>query len=126
MAKQKIFSRQQEAIIMNFFGIPREEGDFMSKDPVTMEALVGQFIDRHGLDQPGLRPEQVLVEAWESIFGSFSQRCFPVKLSESGVLIISVSNATLRSEIRFMKREILKKIQKLEACEGIVDMVIRG
>ena len=57
---------------MNFLGIPREEGDFMSNDPVTMEALVGQFIDRYGLDQPGLRPEQALVEAWESIFGSFS------------------------------------------------------
>lgn len=126
MAKQGHFSRQQEAIIMEFLGIPRESANFSSKEPVTMEALVGQFIDRHGINHSEVKPEQVLVEAWESIFGSFSQRCFPVKLTDSGVLIISVSNATLRSEIRFMKREIVRKIQKLEACQEIKDLVIRG
>lgn len=126
MGKQKAFSRQQEAILMEFLEIPREQGNFVSKEPMTMGTLVEKFIDRHGLDQPEVKPEQVLVEAWESVFGSFSERCFPLKLTDSGVLIISVSNATLRSEIRFMKRDILNKIQKLNACQGIVDLVIRG
>lgn len=120
------FSRQQEAMIMDFLGIPREEGNFIRKEPLSMETLVGQFIDRHGLNEPQVRPEQVLVEAWESVFGSFSERCFPVKLTAKGLLVISVSNATLRSEIRFMKHEILGKIQKLNGCKGIVDLVIRG
>lgn len=126
MAEQKSFSRQQEAIILEFLGIARENADFTSKEPVTMEALVGHFIDRHGLDQFEVKPEQALVEAWESVFGSFSQRCYPIKLTEAGVLIISVSNATLRSEIRFMKHEILEKIQKLPACQCIEDLIIRG
>jgi len=66
------------------------------------------------------------VESWETVFGSFSERCYPIKLTDSGTLIVSVTNSTLRAEIIFKKNEILQRIKQLKYCEEIQDLVIRA
>lgn len=121
---RKSFSKKQEMIIANFFGVPRQDCIFSQKDPTNIEDLVVHFIERYDLERP--KPEQVLVESWELIFGSFSERCYPVKLTDSGTLILSVTNSTLRSEIIFKKNEFLQKIKNLKYCESIKDLVIRA
>jgi hypothetical protein len=118
------FSKKHEAIISEFLGIPSRDCNFSQKDPMRIEDLVTHFVERYDLERP--KPEQILVESWEAVFGSFSERCYPVKLTDSDVLIISVTNSTLRSEIIFKKKELLGKIQKLNYCEKIKDLVVRA
>ena len=118
------FSKKQEAIIANFLGVPDRDCNFSQKDPTRIEDLVLHFVKRYDLERP--KPEQILVESWETIFGSFSERCYPVKLTDSGTLIISVTNSTLRTEIIFKKNEFLQRIKQLEYCDGINDLVIRA
>lgn len=118
------FSKKQEAIIANFLGVPSRDCNFSQKDPMSIADLVIHFVERYDLERP--KPEQVLVESWDFVFESFSERCFPVKLTDSGTLIISVSNSTLRTEIIFKKNEFLQRIKELEYCEGINDLVIRA
>ena len=118
------FSKKQEAIIANFLGVPSRDCNFSQKDPMSIEDLVVHFVERYDLDRP--KPEQILVESWDTIFGSFSERCYPVKLTDSGTLVISVTNSTLRTEIIFKKNEFLQRIQQLQYCDGINDLVIRA
>ncbi|MFL2847982.1 MAG: DciA family protein [Coraliomargaritaceae bacterium] len=118
------FSRKHELIISEFLGIPGRDCNFSQKDPLSIEDLVTHFINRYDLERA--KPEQILVESWEVVFGSFSERCYPVKLTDSGTLIISVTNSTLRSEIIFKKNELLGRIQKLNYCEGIKDLAVRA
>lgn len=118
------FSRKQEAIIANFLGVPSRDCNFSQKEPMSIEDLVGHLVERYDLERP--KPEQVLVEAWDVVFESFSERCYPVKLTDSGTLIISVTNSTLRSELIFKKNEFLERIKQLNYCEGINDLVIRA
>lgn len=118
------FSKKHEALISEFLGIPVRDCNFSQKEAMSIEDLVTHFVDRYDLERP--KPEQILVESWETVFGSFSERCYPVKLTDSGTLIISVTNSTLRSEIIFKKIELLQRIQKLNYCEGIKDLVVRG
>ena len=118
------FSKKQEAIIANFFGVPSRDCNFSQKDPMSIEDLVVHFVERYDLERP--KPEQILVESWDAIFGSFSERCYPVKLTDSGTLVISVTNSTLRTEIIFKKNEFLKRIQKLQYCDDIKVLVIRA
>mgnify|MGYP006241587025 CR=1 FL=1 len=118
------FSKKQEAIIANFLGVPDRDCNFSQKDPTRIEDLVLHFVKRYDLERP--KPEQILVESWETIFGSYSERCYPVKLTDSGTLIISVTNSTLRTEIIFKKNEFLQSIKQLEYCDGINDLVIRA
>ena len=118
------FSKKQEAIIANFLGVPDRDCNFSQKDPTRIEDLVLHFVKRYDLERP--KPEQILVESWETIFGSYSERCYPVKLTDSGTLIISVTNSTLRTEIIFKKNEFLQSIKQLDYCDGINDLVIRA
>lgn len=80
--------------------------------------------EQYKLEQPSA--ERSLVENWESIFGKLAGRCNPLRIKDNSILIISVTNQTLRAELRFQKNSLLKKIQKLEHCEGIKDLVIRS
>ena len=118
------FSKKQEVIIANFLGVPSRDCNFSQKDPISIENLVVHLVERYDLGGP--KPEQILVESWDSIFGSFSERCYPVKLTDSGTLVITVTNSTLRTEIIFKKEEFLRKIQKLQHCDNINDLVIRA
>ena len=118
------FSKKQETIIANFLGVPSRDCNFSQKDPMSIEDLVVHFVERYDLERP--KPEQILVESWDSIFGSFSERCYPVKLTDSGTLVITVTNSTLRTEIIFKKKEFLQKIQQLQHCDSINDLVIRA
>jgi hypothetical protein len=118
------FSKKQEAIIANFLGVPNRDCNFSQKEPMSIEDLVVHFVERYDLERP--KPEQVLVESWDSVFGSFSERCYPVKLTDAGTLIVSVTNSTLRAEIIFKKNEFLQRIQALKYCEVIKDLVIRA
>lgn len=118
------FSKKQEAIIANFLGVPNRDCNFSQKEPMRIEDLVVHFVERYDLERP--KPEQILVESWETVFGSFSERCYPIKLTDSGTLIVSVTNSTLRAEIIFKKNEILQRIKQLKYCEEIQDLVIRA
>ena len=118
------FSKKQEAIIANFLGVSNRDCNFSQKDPMTIEDLVVLFVERYDLERP--KPEQVLVESWDEVFGSFSERCYPVKLTDTGTLIVSVTNSTLRSEIIFKKNEFLHRIKQLQYCEDIKDLVVRA
>ena len=118
------FSKKQEVIIANFLGVPSRDCNFSQKDPISIENLVVHFVERYDLGGP--KPEQILVESWDFIFGSFSERCYPVKLTDSGTLVITVTNSTLRTEIIFKKEEFLHKIQQLRHCDSINDLVIRA
>jgi hypothetical protein len=118
------FSKKQEAIIANFLGVPNRDCNFSQKEPMRIEDLVVHFVERYDLERP--KPEQILVESWDTVFGSFSERCYPIKLTDSGTLIVSVTNSTLRAEIIFKKNEILQRIKELKYCEEIQDLVIRA
>ncbi len=118
------FSKKQEAIIANFLGVPNRDCNFSQKEPMRIEDLVVHFVERYDLERP--KPEQILVESWDTVFGSFSERCYPVKLTDSGTLIVSVTNSTLRAEIIFKKNVILQRIKQLKYCEEIQDLVIRA
>ena len=62
--------------------------------------------ERYKLEQPC--PERSLVENWEHLFGKLAGRCNPLRIKDGRILIISVTNQTLRAELQFQKRSILK------------------
>jgi len=119
------FSKPIEDIIADFRGLPRDGASASArKPPVPLENLLVVLEERYKLEQPS--PERTLVENWEHIFGpSLAGRCNPVRI-KGETLIISVTNPTLRSEVKFRQRQILKNIQQLDHCAHITAIVARG
>lgn len=118
------FSKNTEDLIADFRGLPRTVTGSSRRPPVPLENLLVVLKEKYKLEQPS--PERVLVEHWVEIFGKLAGRCNPLRIKDEHILIISVTNQTLRSELQFRKRGILRKIQQLDHCAGIDELVIRG
>jgi predicted nucleic acid-binding Zn ribbon protein len=119
------FSKNTEDIIADFRGLPHTISASSRREPAPLDSILAILQEKYKLEKPS--PERTLVENWEKIFGpSLCERCHPVRIKDEHTLIISVTNQTLRSELQFMKRSVLKKIQKLENCSDIKDLVIRS
>lgn len=118
------FSKNIEDVIADFRGLPRTVSASSRREPTPLDSLLVVLQEKYKLEKPS--PERTLVENWEKVFGKLSERCHPVRIKDEHTLIVSVTNQTLRSELQFMKRSVLKKIQTLEHCGGIKDLVIRS
>lgn len=119
------FSKNIEDVIANFRGLPRTVTASSLKDPMPLDNLLVVLQEQYKLEKPSA--ERTLVENWEAVFGpKLAGRCNPVRIKDEHTLIVSVTNQTLRSELQFQKRAILKKINAFENCEAIKDIVIRS
>jgi hypothetical protein len=118
------FSKNIEDIIADFRGLPHTVTASSRREPCPLDSILTVLQEKYKLEKPS--PERSLVENWEHVFGKLSGRCNPVRIKDDNILIISVTNQTLRSELQFMKRSFLKKIQALEHCSEIKDIVIRS
>ena len=119
------FSKNIEDVIADFRELPRAVTASSRRDPTPLDNLLVVLQEQYKLEKPS--PERSLVENWEHVFGpSLAGRCNPVRIKDDHTLVVSVTNQTLRSELQFMKRSVLKKIQGLEHCKEITDLVIRS
>jgi hypothetical protein len=119
------FSKSTEDAIADFRGLPRNVTYASTRDPTPLDSLLVVLKEQYKLEQPS--PERSLVENWSQVFGSsLAGRCNPVRIKDDHTLIVGVANQTLRSELQFQKRAILKRIQQLEHCDRIKDLLIRS
>ena len=118
------FTKQVEDIIADFRGLPRTTTESSKHAPVQLDILLERLKEKYKLEKPSA--ERTIVEHWNEIFETLAGRCNPLSLKNERTLIISVANQTLRSELQFRKRAILKKIQALPHCENVSELVIRA
>jgi hypothetical protein len=118
------FSKKTEDLIADFRGLPRFVSDSARRAPVPLGNLIVVLKEQYKLEEPS--PERSLVENWGLVFGKLAGRCNPIRIKDNHILMISVTNQTLRSELQFQKREILRKIRTLDHCGEIDELVIRG
>jgi len=117
--------RSTDEMVTEFLGLPEGAASRPARGaPKSMQELVERLKDEHGLEQQ--TPERNLVDHWESIFGEgLAARCSPARITPDNTLILAVANQTLRSELRFRKRDLLRKIQRVPGCERIRDLRFR-
>lgn len=118
------FSKRVEDVIADFRGLPRTTTESLKQTPVPLDTVLELIKDKYNLERPST--ERIIVENWGEIFGNLAGRCNPLSLKDSKTLIVSVTNQTLRSELKFQKQTLLKKIQALPYCETISNIIIRA
>ncbi|MGC6454898.1 MAG: DUF721 domain-containing protein [Coraliomargaritaceae bacterium] len=117
-------SKNTEDLIADFRGLPRSVSHSARRAPMPLGNLLVVLKEQYKLEKPS--PERSLVENWGSVFGKLAGRCNPIRIKDDHILMISVTNQTLRSELQFRKKEILRTIRQLDHCEEIDELVIRG
>ena len=95
------FSKQVEDIIADFRGLPRTATASSKQAPVPLDSVLELLKEKYKLEKPSA--ERSIVEHWHEIFGTSAGRCHPLSIKDERILVISVTNQTLRSELQFQE-----------------------
>lgn len=118
------FTRAEENLIASLRGIPPNTSRSKWREAKPMDSLMEVIIQQHKFDQP--RPENLIIRHWRDIMGQEdAHRCAPVRLDRGTRLIVSVPNPTLRRELLFKKRHILKRLRQIPGMSGVKDIYFR-
>ena len=116
---------KERALIADFLELPVPEDPAKQDHPLSMKQVVEKAWGNWGIDQEK-SPEQVISENWDKIVGiKFAGKCAPERLTENtGTLFIKTASGPIKQELGFDKKQILKKIQKLEGCSFLKELKI--
>jgi hypothetical protein len=107
-------------LIANLRGFPGNRSKAVIRQPVPLDNLLQVLVKRYRINQTNFH--QVLSHQWPDIIGpQYHTRCSPSGLRKQ-ILYIKADNPTLRQELYFQKREILKRIQLLPGGQEVKDI----
>ncbi len=118
-------TRKERALLADFLEIPVAEDPKKEALPLTMKEVVELAWENWGIDQTS-SPEQVISENWQKVVGiKFAGKCAPERLTENpGTLFIKTASGPIKQELGFNRKQILKRIQKLEGCAFVKELKI--
>ena len=105
--------------------LPLPEDPAKESHPLSIKQVIEKAWENWGIDQEK-SPEQVISENWDKVVGrSFAGKCAPERLTENtGTLFIKTASGPIKQELGFEKKQILKRIQKLEGCSFLKELKI--
>jgi len=126
MAEPHEFSRPIENLIAELRGVPGDQ----SRSKKRREQLLGESIDKllrkyHiGVDAP----DHTIRQHWAEIVGNANAAySHPVKIDgKTGKLLVMVSHAVVRDELRLLEAILLQRVRQLHDCEKVTGLTIRA
>lgn len=118
------FNRRTENLVANLRGLPEDTSHSIRRPAKSIGDLVDKVFERYKINQP--RIEDIIMANWKQIVGEkAAHRCSPLKIIQKKRLIVFTTNATIRSELNFNRRELIKKISALPNCETIKEITFQ-
>ncbi len=115
---------QFDDIIAQFRGIPSQYKGPPKRRARSIDGLMDQIAKQYKIESPKI--EVQIIKNWRAIVGpTRAHRCKPSKILDSGKLIITTTNTTLRMELQFESRQILKNLHQVIGDEVIKEILVR-
>ena len=125
MSEPHEFSRSVENLIASMRGLPTND----SRSRLRRERPLGETIDQllrkyHiGADAP----DHTVRQHWAEIVGSANAAySHPVKIDTKGKLLVLVSHAVVRDELRILEPVVLQRIRQLNGCAKVAGLSLRA
>lgn len=112
-----VFPKNIENLIAQLRGLPQNFARSTLRPAKTIDSLIDVNLKSLKLGQP--RPEEFIMEHWETIVGKKNAHRSCPKIISKGTLIISVANPVVRNELQFDRIRILKHLSTLPGCNRI-------
>ena len=102
----------------NLFFSPKSSVDRGTKGvPESSQSFADKFLSK--LKIKSENPAKIVSKHWNNCMPArFVGRASPLYV-RTNILYVEVENASVRQEMMFSEREILKKVQKIEGCSTI-------
>lgn len=141
-------SREGEKILAAFRGIPFSYGDSKSQYAVwakeqkhlgrrlnlrergtregqPISAFIPRLVREFALD--GTTPEQTIQDNWNDIVGpTLAAFSYLLKIQRNDTVVIAVSHAVAKEEIRLQKKTIIARLRALPGCGHLDKLLLRA
>ena len=103
-------------LISDFTGLPITENPYKIREPESITDIIDQVWSSWKIGSE-VTPEQKISENWSKLVGhKLACKCAPEKLElEKGILRIRTAGSTVKQELIFKKRSLIKKITDLDS-----------
>lgn len=118
------YNRKTQNLIAQFRGLPANRSRAIDRGVKGMGTLMAVLTEEYKLHT--IRPEEIVVRHWNDIMGENAHRAQPVKIVKGYQLIISIPNPTVKREVLFQRRSILKRLRDLPGLSRIRDIRIQA
>lgn len=120
------FKQHIESLIASLRGVPSvKRSPGMDQPTLPIDALMNKILEENNIGKSQL--VETIMKNWRTIIGDkFAARCVANKILKQTKLVVNVENATVRNELEFDKRNVLKRLQLTHGCEHFSEIIFRS
>jgi hypothetical protein len=119
------FTRSVENLIASLRGVPTNDSRSRPRRERPLGETIDQLLRKYHIGADA--PDHTVRQHWAEIVGSANAAySHPVKIDTKGRLLVLVSHAVVRDEIRLLETIILQRIRQLQGCEKVVGLTLRA
>ena len=125
MSQPHEFSRPIENLIASMRGLPANDSRSRLRRERPLGETIDQLLRKYHIGDDA--PDHTVRQHWAEIVGNANAAySHPVKIDTKGKLLVLVSHAVVRDEIRLLETIILQRIRQLQGCEKVVGLTLRA
>lgn len=126
MPKPHEFSRSIENLIADFRGLPGDESRSKKRHDQPLGDAIDKLLRKYHIGDDA--PDHTIRKHWAEIVGHANAAySHPVKIDgKTGKLLVMVSHAVVRDELRLLETILLQRVRQLHDCEKVTGLTIRA
>jgi hypothetical protein len=126
MAEPHAFSRSIENLIADFRGVPGDESRSKKRNDQPLGAAIDKLLRKYHIGDDA--PDHTIRKHWAEIVGHANAAySHPVKIDgKTGKLLVMVSHAVVRDELRLLETILLQRVRQLHDCDKVTGLTIRA
>ena len=119
------FTRSVENLIASMRGLPTNDSRSRPRRERPIGETIDQLLRKYHIGDDA--PDHTVRQHWAEIVGNANAAySHPVKIDTKGKLLVLVSHAVVRDEIRLLDTIILQRVRQLNGCEKVVGLTLRA
>ncbi|HLP01400.1 MAG TPA: DUF721 domain-containing protein [Opitutaceae bacterium] len=119
------FSRDVENLIASLRGLPNDDSRTKRRREQPLGDAIDKLLRKYHVGVEA--PDHTIRQHWAEIVGAANAAySHPVKIDTKGKLLVLVSHAVVRDELRLLETILLQRIRQLNGCEKVVGLTLRA
>ena len=120
------FSRPIENLIADLRGLPGDQSRSKKRQEQPLGTAIDKLLHKYHIGKDA--PDHTIRQHWAEIVGNANAAySHPVKIDgKTGKLLVQVTHAVVRDELRLLETILLQRVRQLPDCERVTGLTLRA
>lgn len=119
------FSRDIQNLIADLRGVPGNRSRSRERKTQPLSDSIDRLLQKYQIGPEA--PEHVIRARWHEVVGNANAGySHPVRFDKNNKLLVLISHAVVRDELRILEPVILQRIRQLPGCERVTGLTLRA